>query len=173
MSGFAGDNRALYMTNTRESMIYIQMRLAALLLVATATASILRLRVPLDQLIVRSPTRWIALNGTQELPFSACFESSFYGNWSVIEPIAVEINVPCNASYRDSYVTTFAYTYSYIRSRDSASPRIILTTPGAYRHTADVSVPRGPLSQCDTFCIEMDSPTPMSCDLSNLFLYIY
>lgn len=149
------------------------MRLVALLLVATATASVLRLRVPLDQLVVRSPTRWIALNGTQELPFSACFESSFHSNWPSIQPIAVELSMPCNATYRDSYVTTFAYTYSYLRSHDSVSPRVILTTPGPYRHTADVSVPRATLSQSDTFCIEMDSPTPMSCDLSNLFLYIY
>lgn len=149
------------------------MRLVALLLVAIATASILRLRVPLDQMVVRSPTRWIALNGTQELPFSTCFEASFYGNWSSIKPIAVELSMPCNATYRDSYVTTFAYTYSYLRTHDSVSPRVVLTTPGPYLHTADVSVPRSTLTQSDIFCIEMDSPTPMSCDLSNLFLNVY
>jgi hypothetical protein len=157
------------------SVVYLQMQLVALLVVVavTATASVSRLRVPLDQLVVRSSVHWIALNGTQDLPFSACFETSFNSNWSAIEPIAVELSMPCKASYRDSYVTTFAYSYSYIRSNDHVSPRVTLTTPGIYYHTADVKVPRTTISQHDTFCIEMDSPTQMSCDLSDLFLHIY
>lgn len=148
------------------------MRIGTLLLVATATASVLRLRVPLDQLLVRSPTRWIALNGTQELPFSACFESSFHGNWSFIQLTAVELSMPCNTTYRDSNVTTLAYTYSYLCTHDSVNPSVVLTTPGPYRHTAYVSVPRSTLTQSDTFCIEMESPTPMACDLSDLVLTI-
>lgn len=144
-----------------------------LLFLAAVAAAAFEMRVPLDRLVVRSPSRWIALNGTQELPFGACFEPSFHRNWSAIKPIAVELSMPCNSSYRDSYVTTFAYTYSYLRSNNNVSPRIILTTPGPYRHTADVNVPRATLSQHDTVCIEMESPTYVSCDLSQLYLHIY
>lgn len=153
----------------------MQMQLVALLVVAavTATASVSRLRVPLDQLVVRSSVHWVALNGTQDLPFSACFKTSFNCNWSAVEPIAVELSMPCNAMHRDSYVTTFAYSYSYVRSNDHVSPRVTLTTPGIYHHTADVKVLHSTISQHDTFCIEMDSPTQMSCDLSAMFLHIY
>lgn len=52
-----------------------------LLAMAGAMAPALELRVPLDQVTVRSPTRWIALNGTnQQLPFAACFEADINSN---------------------------------------------------------------------------------------------
>lgn len=147
------------------------MRSALLLLAAAAVA--FELRVPLDRLVVRSPTRWIALNGTQELPFSACFETDFSGNWTAWKPTAVELSLPCNASYRDSYITSFAYAYSYFRSEDHIHPTILLPGSGLYQHTVDVKVPRAALTQRDIFCLEMDGPVHMSCDLSNLYLGIY
>jgi hypothetical protein len=44
--------------------------LLLLLISAAVAAAALELHVPLDRVSVRSPTRWIALNGTsQQLPF--------------------------------------------------------------------------------------------------------
>ncbi len=144
-----------------------------LLFLAAAAAAAFQMRVPLDRLMARSPTRWVALNGTQELPFSACFGTDFSGNWTAIKPNAVELSLPCNASYGDSYVTSFAYAYSYFRYEDYIHPTILFPAPGLYQHSVDVKVPRAPLTGRDMICLEMDGPAHMSCDLSSMYLGIY
>jgi hypothetical protein len=149
------------------------MRIVALLLVATATASVLRLRVPLDQLVVRSPSHWIALNGTQQLPFEACFETSFHGNWSAAEPTAIEISLPCNALSSNTYLRSFAYMYSYFFPEDHIHPTVLLTKVGTFQHAIDVRVPRTMLTERDIFCLEMEGPMQMTCDLSMLDFRVY
>jgi hypothetical protein len=70
-------------------------------------------------------------------------------------------------------MTSFAYARSYFRAEDHIHPTILRTDAGPFQHTADAKVPRVMLTEHDMFCLELEGPREMTCDLSVMYFRVY
>lgn len=87
--------------------------------------------------------------------------------------MVVEISLPCIAPFSDAYMTSFAYARSYFRAEDHVPLTILTTASGPFQHTTNVKVPRATLTEHDVFCLELEGPREMTCDLSMMEFRVY
>lgn len=140
-----------------------------LVAVLVATAAAIDIAVPLTAISVRSFGRRVRLDGQQELPFNACFDTSALGEWTVMEPVSVTLGLPCNASSDELYLSGFAYFSSYVRPEDHVHPMV---RASAYPHRLDVKTPRTTLTERDTVCVDLEGSAGVVCNLANVTIQI-